>query len=165
MPPPPGMRPKCCRDNATPGRKCCSRCLARGAKGAAACAARRKTAGVCVRCGSSDMQGLQTCKGCAALESDRGRALKERVVAAYGGACACCGETFLDFLCVDHVHSDGAADRLKGRRGVRLHRVLEKEGYPQDRYQLLCANCNLCKHIAGGAACRCPRTLAPKSLG
>ncbi len=63
--------------------------------------------------------------------------------------CACCGETEIDFLTIDHVNNDGARQRrdLFGRRdfgGTRFYRWLIKNGFPSD-LAVLCMNCNLSK--------------------
>jgi len=75
--------------------------------------------------------------------------LKDEVVAAYGGVCACCDESNSDFLCIDHIENDGAADRKKGLFGIHLYKYLKRNNFPKDRYQLLCFNCNQAKHIYG----------------
>jgi hypothetical protein len=46
---------------------------------------------------------------------------------------------------VDHIQNDGAAHRREYGGGWRIYEVIRREGYPRDRYQLLCANCNLAK--------------------
>jgi hypothetical protein len=68
------------------------------------------------------------------------------VLAAYGGMCACCGETSQAFLCIDHVLNDGGEERrTEWASGAGLYRKLIKCGFPTDRYQLLCYNCNCAK--------------------
>lgn len=81
--------------------------------------------------------------------------LRLRVIAAYGGACACCGEDGPAFLAIDHIHNDGRQDRKeRGLIGTTMYRWLEKNGYPRDRYQLLCHNCNMTKGFYGN----CPHS-------
>lgn len=83
------------------------------------------------------------------------RRIKKEVVDAYGGRCACCSETELTFLTIDHVHNNGAAHRRalsQGRGGHVIHALLKKTGYP-DGYQVLCFNCNDGRYFNGG---RCP---------
>ncbi len=68
-------------------------------------------------------------------------------IAAYGGACACCGEREPKFLTIDHIYNDGATER-KGDRaltGTKFYLWLKQRGWPADRYQLLCFNCNCAK--------------------
>jgi hypothetical protein len=83
--------------------------------------------------------------------------LRALVIQAYGGVCACCGESEPKFLGIDHVFNDGAAHRRE-LSPSRLYRFLKNQGFPKDRYQLLCHNCNLakgfygeCPHIEGRA--------------
>ena len=70
-------------------------------------------------------------------------------IAAYGGACACCGESVDRFLTLDHIDGRaGEAYRLTGKKAwARLKRL----GWPEG-YQVLCFNCNCAK----GAYGTCP---------
>jgi len=80
------------------------------------------------------------------------RVKKARVMDAYGGKCACCGETELAFLTIDHVDGDGADHRRElGVKGVRYAWFIQN-GFPKG-FQVLCANCNFGRHINGGV---CP---------
>lgn len=74
--------------------------------------------------------------------------LRDEAIAAYGGACSCCGETHAVFLAFDHVDDDGAAHRLQVRPGAPFYRWLRDNGYP-DSIQLLCHNCNWAKWRGG----------------
>ncbi len=80
---------------------------------------------------------------------------KMRVMAAYGGKCACCGETELSMLTMDHIHEDGNKhrDELNGGRGrevsVEMYCWLERNKCP-DGFQVLCYNCNISKHRGRG---------------
>lgn len=71
------------------------------------------------------------------------RALKQTVIDAYGGACACCGETALEFLTIDHVNGDGADHRrlLGSAQSRRLYEELVAEAFPAG-FRALCFNCN-----------------------
>jgi hypothetical protein len=65
--------------------------------------------------------------------------------------CACCGETELVFLALDHVRNDGADHRrelAEEGRGASLARELARQGWPEG-YQVLCSNCNWAKHVLG----------------
>jgi hypothetical protein len=80
----------------------------------------------------------------------RNAALKAETIAAYGGMCNCplCYITEPRFLCVDHIFNDGAEERRKklyGGSGPAFYMYLKRMGYPKDRYQLLCSNCNSAK--------------------
>jgi hypothetical protein len=70
---------------------------------------------------------------------------------AYGGSfCACCGESTIEFLTLDHINGDGGALRRSGveNAGERLYRKLELAGYPPG-YQVLCMNCNWARRHDG----------------
>ena len=71
--------------------------------------------------------------------------LRDMVYNELGNACACCGETEKAFLCVDHVKGDGAEHRKSVTPGITLYRTIRNEGFPRDKYQLLCRNCNWSK--------------------
>lgn len=80
-----------------------------------------------------------------------GRALRVRVLTEYGGACVCCGERTPEFLSIDHTNNDGESHRRElGAYGRSIYRWLEQNGYPKDRFQLLCHNCNMAKGLYGG---------------
>lgn len=78
------------------------------------------------------------------------RRLREIVIRAYGGACACCGEDIHEFLTIDHVKGDGWREKNKYRRERWLRLIIER-GFPDD-YQILCFNCNCAK----GNGTHCP---------
>lgn len=82
---------------------------------------------------------------------DLARDVQRQAIAAYGGFCACCGETEPKFLQLDHVNNDGAEHRRQ-INGVKLATWLRQQDYP-DGFQVLCANCNFAKHTNGGT---CP---------
>lgn len=70
-------------------------------------------------------------------------------LAAYGGACVCCGETYTPYLQLDHKENDGAVHRASlppGSAGDMV-RVLKREGWPP-YIQILCANCHVAKTLA-----------------
>lgn len=74
------------------------------------------------------------------------RAIKQSAFDAYGGRCACCGETNSCFLTIDHINNDGNRHRSQRKAtGYGIYRWLKKEGYPQGQFQVLCWNCNCSK--------------------
>lgn len=94
--------------------------------------------------------------GVAEREQHRQRTkrLRMRVISAYGGACACCGETNYEFLAIDHVGGGGARERrtvpaLSGTYSFCKH--IEALGFPSC-YRVLCHNCNMARGFYG----RCP---------
>ncbi len=68
---------------------------------------------------------------------------KAEMVAAYGGACACCGEKELVFLSLDHIDGAGAAHRRSfgDNAGRKILQELKAAGWPTDKYRVLCMNC------------------------
>jgi len=83
------------------------------------------------------------------------RQLNDEVIDAYGGKCACCGETRKEFLSIDHI--DGNGNKQKKEIGVRTSQEfycwLKQNNYPEG-FQVLCFNCNcgkrnfsVCPHI------------------
>lgn len=88
------------------------------------------------------------------------RRLRLEVIAAYGGACECCGETEINLLNVDHIFNDGAEDRRQFMAGAKLYYYLRRNGFPRDRYQLLCISCNAGKAKYGD----CPHRLNAPSI-
>ncbi len=74
----------------------------------------------------------------------------------YGSKCACCGETGLKFLTIDHIHNDAA--KLLRRSGAsaeykRIWSIAKKTGIWPINLQILCFNCNCGKQRNGGT---CP---------
>lgn len=69
--------------------------------------------------------------------------LRQEVVDAYGGMCACCGEDDRRFLAIDHINRDGAEHRKAIGRpgGIPFYHWLRKNDYPPG-FQVLCHNCN-----------------------
>lgn len=65
--------------------------------------------------------------------------------------CACCSESEVLFLCLDHINGGGNAHRRSLREpgsGFHLYRWLKDQGYPLG-FQVLCYNCNMAKHLLG----------------
>jgi hypothetical protein len=78
-------------------------------------------------------------------------ALRIETLEAYGGCrCACCGETLVEFLEIDHINNNGGSHRREINKvgGGKFYRWLRANGYP-DGYQVLCSNCNLAKFRSG----------------
>src|SRR5437899_2006489 len=86
---------------------------------------------------------------------------RRQVIAAYGGQCACCGETTTEFLAVDHINGGGAAHRTSV--SGHLYLELERLGYPSDGYRLLCHNCNQALGLYWVLSSRSPSRSASRS--
>jgi hypothetical protein len=76
--------------------------------------------------------------------------LRQEAIAAYGGACKCCGETEWRFLTFDHIYNDGAKHRKEiGCAGSTNFIIwLRNNNWPAS-IQLLCWNCNTAKQYHG----------------
>lgn len=95
----------------------------------------------------------ETRSAAAIRQRNRYRAIRAEVIDAYGGRCACCGESEATFLELDHVDSDGAEHRrMIGRGAHATYKWAKDQGFPAS-FQLLCANCNQGRHRNGGV---CP---------
>lgn len=92
---------------------------------------------------------------CQACKTERRRTLRLEAIAAYGGACVCCGETEEAFLQFDHVNDDGKQHRADMGGVKEQYAWMKKMEYP-DSIQLLCANCHMAKTTRG----LCPHTVA-----
>ncbi len=119
--------------------------------------AKRRAYGKCLCCGKNPAPGMKTCEKTNQRAKNRNRQIKEQVLDHYGRECACCGESGLTFLCVDHINNDGAEHRKKAGigGGSETYAWLVKESFP-DGFQILCYNCNIGKHHSGGV---CPHQL------
>jgi hypothetical protein len=75
--------------------------------------------------------------------------IRAEMVAAYGGKCLHCGENDPIVLLLDHINDDAKLDKKRHGHhgGWIMYRRLRKIGWPKDRYQLLCHNCNYRKEI------------------
>lgn len=129
---------------------------------------RNRLRGICVQCGCRPAQACRiSCGRCLERSAKRSteyakihkveikiyhESVRLEVYKAYGGPlCACCGESGLKFLSIDHV--DGGGVRQRKRDGVGSGRNfmlwLRQQKFPSG-YQVLCMNCNHGRHRNGG---------------
>jgi hypothetical protein len=61
----------------------------------------------------------------------------------YGRVCACCKESRIEFLVIDHINGGGNKERekTKGSGGWKFAVWLRQHDYPKG-YRVLCHNCN-----------------------
>lgn len=78
------------------------------------------------------------------------RAVKNRkiVLDSYGNKCLCCGETAIEFLCIDHINGYGNQHRKEVGTGSKLYSWIIKNNFP-DFLQILCHNCNMALGLYG----------------
>jgi hypothetical protein len=72
--------------------------------------------------------------------------LRDAVLAAYGGECACCGEQQQEFLTLDHIEGGGTAHRKATHR--KVYEQLRRDGFPPG-YRIFCWNCNWAYRLSG----------------
>jgi hypothetical protein len=131
--------------------------------------ARRKRAryiarGCCADCGQprGDLTRRWYCAACAIKHGGTiaHRQIRLLVLQAYSQeepSCACCGESILAFLTLDHINGGGRAHRSQYSGTLGVYREVKRFGFPVG-YQVLCFNCNLargfyvtCPHETPGA--------------
>lgn len=86
----------------------------------------------------------------ARYERDRGK-LRMLVLKHYGGEnprCACCPESTLEFLQIDHIDGKKEMGHDRMFSGDKLYRWIVKHQFPSG-FQVLCANCNSAKGYYG----------------
>ncbi len=77
---------------------------------------------------------------------------KIEILRRYSGEypkCAYCGENRYECLQIDHINDDGCKERKITGGGENFYAWLKKQPYQPDRYQVLCANCNVIKRVRG----------------
>ena len=77
-----------------------------------------------------------------------------RAIDAYGGKCACCGETNVLFLCLDHIVPRSKLVVKPTSRGDLIARELRKDNYKDPNIQVLCYNCNSAKNNNADCPCK-----------
>ena len=66
--------------------------------------------------------------------------VKKEAIDAYGRFCACCGESKIEFLEIDHIFGRGKEHRADLK--VSIHRWLRQGRFRRVGFRVLCANCN-----------------------
>ena len=77
--------------------------------------------------------------------------LREKAIELLGNKCVNCGFSDKRALQIDHINGGGRKDKrnLKGKQGY-LKTVIESILSKENKYQLLCANCNWIKRVENG---------------
>lgn len=90
---------------------------------------------------------------CTSCRSKKERSqLRLDFLKAFDSICNCCGEKDPRFLTLDHVNNDGNEHR-KLLKEHQIIREAKNEGWPKNKYQCLCFNCNSGRASNGGV---CP---------
>lgn len=76
------------------------------------------------------------------------RNLRIAVIEALGGKCIECGFNDIRALQIDHINGGGSQERKEGKTaGQYSKHVMESFLKKENKYQLLCANCNWVKRV------------------
>lgn len=116
-------------------------------------------------CSRNRSRRLKEQTGYTKTEADRQqsvrhyRLLRTKAITLYGGKCECCGEARYDMLTFDHKIPTYYKDKVKGvALTYDVIREYERSGHPNEKYRLLCWNCNMsrghhgyCPHQEGYA--------------
>lgn len=102
--------------------------------------------GKCSRCGGErDRKGQKQCAKCRAAGSTGGAkaywTIRIETLKHYGGICACCGESELHFLAIDHTPT-APSRKDHPEQTVNLTRWVYENGFPEG-FRILCHNCNM----------------------
>jgi len=96
-----------------------------------------------------------TCASCVRSRNyfnSQRKVLRERVVNLLGGHCLRCGFNDKRALQIDHIHGGGRKDikSFGGQEGYYKHLLSLSDKKLKEKYQLLCANCNIIKKYEKG---------------
>jgi hypothetical protein len=72
---------------------------------------------------------------------------RQQVIDLLGGKCIRCGFSDIRALQVDHINGGGYRELKNHNSKERLRMVVESVGNKENKYQLLCANCNWIKRF------------------
>lgn len=81
-------------------------------------------------------------------DASRTRDFKQKIFSRYGDRCECCGESYFEFLTIDHIGGGGNTHRKEVGYGQRFYRWLKENDYP-DGFRILCMNCNFSLGLKG----------------
>lgn len=145
-----------CGAKARPGRSKCEKCTDSNQLRQSTIRKTKKASGICYDCSARSVRNQLRCEKCAAAHSAKVEkahlVLKLRAFEAYGGPiCACCAESIIMLLTIDHMSNDGNKHR-KDKSVIKIYRWLKNNNYPPG-FQVLCWSCNMGKHLNGGV---CP---------
>jgi hypothetical protein len=124
--------------------------------------AKLEAVGACIKCGlPKEVNQFKMCGTCRKEKNEyyatnrekesagarrRNQALKLEVLQHYSNLnpyCACCGETAIEFLAIDHKNGNGNEHRRKigNKGGIHMYYWLRNNNFPEG-YRVLCMNCN-----------------------
>lgn len=93
------------------------------------------------------------CKDCCTKRlRNKRKNYRKIVIETYGYRCVCCGLSEYELFDMDHINNDGYIER---RTGKEMMKWIIDQGFPRDKYQILCKNCNRTKMMLKGQPCNC----------
>jgi hypothetical protein len=125
----------------------CKDCRAKATQWSREWRQRADDKGLCYSCGRMPQGRTRKCESCLKKAADRTVIWKHQIFKKifdhYGRTCACCGESNLGLLSIDHINNDGYKQRInkKNNSGYSYYYKIVKDGFPND-LQILCFNCN-----------------------
>lgn len=91
---------------------------------------------------------INLCSKCNSLSSLYFyQVLRERTIQILGGKCIKCGFSNIKALQIDHINGGGNKDLNRTSSSGYLHKVIRSFKNKENKYQLLCANCNQIKKV------------------
>ena len=130
--------------------KHCDQCLMQNREDLKKSADAKKELNLCV-CGNKLSGTEKSCAECKEYRKEWRHKHRITVFNYYGNKCACCGESELYFLTIDHINGGGRKHKQQIKQGD-IYKWLVNNGFPPG-FQLLCFNCNSGRYRAGGV---CP---------
>ena len=79
---------------------------------------------------------------CRTQKRNRRIRLRKQVFSQLGNSCKCCNESHEEFLTLNHVDGWGKLHRTVVRGSEEIYSEALKMGCPQDKFSILCWNCN-----------------------
>jgi len=89
------------------------------------------------------------------------RRLRIAVVSILGSKCVVCGFSDPRALQVDHINGGGQKEINTIHRNTYYGMVIKSVLNKENKYQLLCANCNWIKRVEKGEQCQCKEMRVP----
>lgn len=119
----------------------------------------KKSANLCRSCGNKKNITTNSCNKCNLKQKikdrERNRQLKIMVIYYYSNGnmkCSCCGESYIEFLTIEHIHGGGKKhQQIVNRFGNGYYRWLIENNFPNG-IDVMCMNCNWAKGKFG----KCP---------
>lgn len=142
----------------------CSECLTKKSNHGKSVYIQRLEKDLCTRCGKNIIEpNTNRCKSClvrgrinAKVSGNNIRKRNKLLIMQHYSKldipkCACCGETEIDFLSLDHIN--GGGNKHRKSLGIRsIYSWIIKNNFP-DGFQVLCMNCQFGKQLNNGV---CP---------